>query len=40
MSIFGVIIFIAASAALSFGLYFVGKKFSDLVWSNTNAKSS
>ena len=40
MSIFGVVLFIAASVALSFGLYFVGKKFSDFVWSNAKTKTS
>ena len=40
MSIYGVLMFVAGSGALSFGLYFVGKKFSDLVWKGAKAKST
>ena len=40
MSIFGVLVFISASGALSFGLYFIGKTFSDFVWRDFRPKSS
>ena len=39
MSMFGVIIFVAACGALSFGLYCIGEKFSDIVWGSAKNKS-
>lgn len=39
MSMFGVLLFLAICVALSFGCYYLGKKFTDFVWRNEKAKS-
>ena len=39
MSIFGVLLFLVVSGALTFVFYLVGEKFSDFVWSGAKAKS-
>ena len=39
MSFVGVLLFVAVSVTISFGFYFVGKKFTDIVWENNKRKA-